>query len=115
MYRIRIDDVDCSYEACGHCNQMPSEGDIRAAIEKSKAEMRRVCGVCGMGPIVQKLDLYHYKDGDQDRWCSRATELSPMLIFEDRSGLTIIQVPVHAECAMKAMPNVKWGFSKVTA
>lgn len=113
-YEVVKDGVLCKYNDCDHCGSLPSESELRDAVKASKGEwILKACGVCGESQRLQELEIYHYKDGHQDRWCSRATLLSPMLTFEERSGMTTIQLMIHPECAIKAMPHIKWGFAPI--
>ncbi len=113
-YEVVKDCVKVKYEDCDHCGSLPSESELLAAVKMATEEYgRRVCGVCGETQGIEELDIYHYKGADQDRWCSRATLLSPMLIFEDRTGATTIQLFMHPTCAVNAAPHVKWPFAPV--
>lgn len=113
-YDVVKDGVLCRYDNCDHCGCLPSEAELRAAVKAAKEEwILRTCGVCGEPRTLQELEIYHYKGVDQDRWCSRVSTLTPMLLFEDRSGLTTVQFVIHPECAAKAIPHVKWGFPSV--
>src|SRR4051812_7215955 len=110
-YEVVKDGVLCRYDACSHCMRLPSEGELRAAVKAAKEGLTLgACGVCGGKRTLQEIELYHYQDVDQDRWCTRASLLSSMMTFEERFGAIPIQFSIHPECAAKAIPLVKWGF-----
>lgn len=109
MYQVVKDAVVCTYEACDHCGALPTEDEMRAALDKAREYfVKQTCGVCGDAQILKEVELYHYKEGNQDRWAARSTILEPMFLLEDRTGLLTIQIPVHPNCVKQAMPHVSW-------
>lgn len=110
-----VDGVRVWFDRCDHCGRTPTYEELKASVKMAVDEYRgRFCGVCGGAQKIESLDLYHYKECDQDRWGSRVTEFDTLLSFEGQGGLTV-RLMIHPGCAMKAIPHIKWGFSLAAA
>ncbi len=108
---IVVDSVKVKYDPCEHCAAVPTQKEIRSALELVRQHQNNACVVCGEKQKILEIEIYHYKKCGQDRWGSRDCSKDIMLLLQDKAGLSTLEVPIHPKCAQKAMPHAKWGFS----
>ena len=107
-----VSGVKITIVPCDHCGETPTNEQIEKAVEWCRREIEdQICSVCGEKQQLVAATLYHYKEGGQERWGTRATEGETMLVFQEMTGLSTVRIRLHPKCAMKAMPHVNWGFS----
>ena len=108
---VVVDGLKVKYDPCEHCEAVPTAQEIRAAIKMERQDESKVCVVCGERQKILEIEIYHYKEHGQNRWGSRHLDKDVMLVLQDTTGLSVLQVPIHPKCAQKAMPHARWGFS----
>lgn len=104
-----VDGVKVRYNVCEHCEVMPTEADIKAAIKHERESWNIKCGICGADREVVAIDIYHYKDKDRNRWVSCTAYTKPMLRLNLGLGMSpSSNIPAHVDCAKKVFPYFVW-------
>lgn len=101
-----IDGVQVNYRACEHCDRLPTEEQMRAAVASAKEDWRPKCSHCGGGYKFKSMDIYHYKEGGSDKWHARASTFEPVVEWYGNGPTPGLYL--HYACAKKLFPHANW-------
>lgn len=97
-HKTAIDGIEVEYEPCDHCGKSPENGELEAAVTAAKRDLVYSCAICGEKFRIWRIEIYHYKSGDTDKWGSHGTMLEPSLSVSVQGRGGMVSNNVHDRC-----------------
>lgn len=104
-----IDGLTLEVRQCGHCKAIPSDDEIRAAMNW-RAHIQPVCAICAKEVSYVHKYVSHQPDGGEAfAWRSYGDWEPAMQLHGSQSSdpqLLYVNIWVHVACFRKAVPNL---------